>query len=185
MVDHDQNRIRAVGGGQQISDEIHRRMRKEPNIVGGWHRHECRTSGVMINLKALAFKAASNVRFNKGMEARPVVGTGNGSNRGENAGVTSDSRVVVKLQYLVAEAKISGNVLTPAEIQRCNIVREGAVPVRVRFGVGKNALGEGIGGVAVGDRALKIQIALATAMILCHIQAISQQGECISDPYFP
>ena len=158
MVDHDQNRIRAIGGGRQIGNEIHRGMRKEPNIVGGRHRHERGMSGMTINLESLAFKATSNIRFNKGTEARPVVGTGNGSNRGEDTRVTSDSGVVVELQNLAAKAKVSGNVLTAAEIQCCDVVGKGLVPVRVRFGIRKNALGEGVGGVTIGDRMLEIQI---------------------------
>ena len=155
MVDHDQNRIRAVGGGRQIGNEINRGMRKEPNIVSGRHRHE---RGMMINLKTLAFKATSNIRFNKGTEAGPIVGTRNSSDRGEDAWMTSDSRVVMELQDLAAETKVSGDVLSSAEIQHRNIVGEGTVPIRVRFGIGKNALGEGIGGITVGDRALEIQI---------------------------
>ena len=151
MVDHDQNRIRAIGGRWQISDEIHRRMRKELNIVSGRHRHERGTSGMTINLEALAFKTASNIRFNKGMEARPVVRVGDGSNCGKNARVTSDSGLVVELQNLAAEAKVGSDILTTAEIQCRDVVREGMVPVGVGFRIGKNALGEGIGSITVGD----------------------------------
>ena len=158
MVDHDQNRIRAVGSGRQIGNEIHRRMRKESNIVGWRHRHERGMSGMTINLELLAFKATSNIRFNKGTEARPIVGTRNSSKCGENARVTSDGGVMVELQNLAAEAKVGGNVLTTAEIQCCNVVGEGTIPVRIRFGIRKNVLGEGIGGITVGDRALEIQI---------------------------
>ena len=140
MVDHDQNRIRAVGGGRQIGDEIHRRMRKEPNIVGGRHRQERGASGMTINLEALTLETASNIRLNEGMEARPVIGAGNGNNRGENARVTSDSRVVVELQDLAAEAKVGGDILPTAEIQCRNVVGEGLIPVRISSGVGKNAL---------------------------------------------
>ena len=158
MVDHDQNRIRAVGSGRQIGNEIHRRVRKELNIVGGRHRHECGASRVTINLEALTFKAASHIRFNKGTEARPVVGMRNGGNCCKNTRVTSGSRVMVELQDLAVEAKISGNVLATTEVQYSNIVGKGLVPIRVGFGIGKNAPGEGVGGVTIGDRALEIQI---------------------------
>ena len=158
MVDHDQNRIRAIGSGRQIGDEIHRRMGKEPNIVGRRHRHERGVSGVTINLEALALKAAGNIRFNKGTEAGPIVGMRNSSNCGEDTGVSSDSGIMVELQDLAAEAKVSGDVLTTAEIQRCNVVRKGWVPIGVGFRIGKNALGEGVSGVTVGDRTLEIQI---------------------------
>ena len=114
MVDHDQNRIRAIGSRQQISDEIHRRMGKEPNIISRWHRHERRASGMLINLEVLTSKTASNVRFNKGMEARPVVGVGNCSNHSENTRVTSDGGVVMELQNLV---KVGRDVLMTVEIQ--------------------------------------------------------------------
>ena len=111
-----------------------------------------------INLKTLTFKTASDVRFNKGTEARPIVGMRNGSNHSEDTRVTSDGGVVMELQNLAAEAKVGRNVLTTAKIQCCNVVGEGTIPIRVRFGIGKNALGEGIGGITVRDRALEIQI---------------------------
>ena len=105
MVDHNQNRIRAVGSRWEISDEIHRRMGEEPNIISRWHRHE---HGATINLEVLIFETASNVRLNEGVETGPVVGAGDGSNHGENTRVTSDSRVVVELQNLAAKAKVGG-----------------------------------------------------------------------------
>ena len=158
MVNHNQNRIRAISGRQQIGDEIHRRMGKEPNIIGGRHRHEHGASGMTINLEALALKTASNVRFNKRVETRPVVRAGDSSNRGENTRMTSDSGVMVELQNLAAEAKVSRDVLPSVEIQRGNIVGEGSVPVGVGLGIRKNALSKGIGGITIRDRALEIQV---------------------------
>ena len=66
MVYQDQNRIVSIGGGQQISDEIHQSMRKEAHIVTRWHWHESKVSRVSINLEVLAFKTASNIIANEG-----------------------------------------------------------------------------------------------------------------------
>ena len=158
MVDHDQNRIRAIGSRQQISDEIHRRMRKEPNIIGRRHRHECRASRMTVNLETLTFKTASDVRFDEGVEARPVVRAGDSSNCGKNTRVTGNGRVVMELQNLAAKAKVSRDILLTVEVQCGNIVREGTVPVGVGPGIRKNVLGEGISGITVGNRALEIQV---------------------------
>ena len=106
-------------------------MRKEPNVVSGRHRHEHGASGMTINLEALAFKATSDIRLNKGTEAGPIVGTRNSSNSGEDAGVTSDCGVMVEPQDLAAEAKVGGDILSTAEIQCRDIVREILIPVRV------------------------------------------------------
>ena len=111
-----------------------------------------------INLEVLALKTAGNIRFDKGMEARPVVRMGNSSDRGKNTRMTSDGGVMVELQNLVAKAKVSRDVLLAAEIQCGDIVREGPVPVRVGFGIRKNALGEGVGGITVGNCTLEIQV---------------------------
>ena len=194
MVDHDQNRIRAVGGGRQIGDEIHRGMRKEPNIVGGRHRHERGASGMTINLEVLAFKTASNIRFNKGAEARPIIRMRNGSDRGKDTRVTSNSRVVVELQDLAAKAKVSGDILTTTEVQSGNVVGEGTIPVGIGPGIGKNVLGESIGGITVGDRALEIQVDKrnekivgqrdVVVVILDTERMIRSMGEGISGDHF-
>ena len=77
---------------------------------------------------------------------------------GKNTRVASNGRVVVELQNLAAEAKVGRDVLLTTEVQHGNIIGKGTVPVRIGLGVGKNALGEAVSSVTIGDCTLEIQV---------------------------